>query len=661
MGIRMLGLCVFFALFANCSEASEVKLRIMQTADLHMYLSDYDFFEDTQKSSFGLVRTASLIKQARREVPNTILIDNGDLIQGNPMGDYQFDAYQTSGKLQVHPLTQIMTHLAYDVGNIGNHEFNFGLAYLQDLVASLPFPYVCANVYKLEDDQPLFKPFVMLEPQVVDADGSKHSLKVAVIGVVPPQIMNWDKNHLHDKVRVTDMRDAVKLYLPQVKQAGADLVIVVAHAGIEPSEQEQMEENAVVGITKIEGVNAVFAGHHHRVFPGPDYAHIPNADLERGTINGIPVVMPGFWGSHLGLIDFHLKQDGDAWQVEKFEVVNRPISERDGATVKALVEADAEVAALLTDSLQKTRTWLDEPIGTLRNPVQSYFSLVADSGVIQIVQDAQRWYVEDLVRGTELAYFPILSAAAPFRAGYPDSKAYIDIPAGKVSLKEMAEIYIYPNTLKVLKLTGAEVREWLERAAAMYAQVTPKTEAPQALINKAFAHYNFDMIDGVTFQIDASQPARYDAEGNLVNPDHHRIENLKWRKVSVYDDQEFLVVTNSYRAYGGGNFPGAKAENVVIDAPDSVRDVLRRYVRAHKDGIRVEVDHNWGLKPLQEVKLVFEGSPSEAALKASKQLGQVTPAEGKTDEGFQRYHLSWMKWVVFPNQQRNNMGSRHEP
>jgi 2',3'-cyclic-nucleotide 2'-phosphodiesterase/3'-nucleotidase len=627
--------------------AGEVKLRVLQTADIHMYLSDFDFFRNEVNANHGLVRTASLIKAVRSESENVILVDNGDLIQGNPMGDFEVERFHKNKKIVSHPLTRVMSHLKYDVGNIGNHEFNFGLPYLRKLVDTFPFPYVCANVFKTEDDETLFEPFVVLEREVVADDGSRHELKIGVIGVVPPQIMNWDKMYLRDRVHVIDMRDAVRRYLPQAKAQGADLIVVVAHAGIVSKEADSMEENAVVGITKIEGVNAVLAGHAHRVFPSAHYAHIPGADIGRGTINGVPVVMPGFWGSHLGIIDFTLERKDKRWHIKEIFVENRAVSRREGSKVIPLVEADPEIVEILKQDVQATRDWLKQPIGKLDQPLQSFFALVADSPVVQVVQDAQRWYVESMIRGTELEGYPLLSAAAPFKVGHPDYNAYVNIPAGDMSLRDTAEIYIYPNTLKVMKLNGAQIKDWLERAAGLFAQVKPNTEEPQLALSR-FPAYNFDMIDGITYQIDITQPSRYDREGVLINPEASRIENLRWRSVPVRDHQEFLIATNSYRAYGGGNFPHAVAENVVMDAPDSVRDVLVRYIRAHADGLRVVPDHNWALKPIQEVKLIYYGSPSEAALEASKKLGHVKAGDTRNDRGYQEYQLSWQKWVEFP-------------
>lgn len=628
--------------------ATEIQLRVLQTADIHMFLSDYDFFRGEANATQGLVRTASLIKVAKAEVKNAILVDNGDLIQGNPLGDYRVDRFQTDGDLQQHPLTKVMTHLNYDVGNIGNHEFNYGLPYLEALVGTLPFPYVCANVFRLKDNTPLFTPFVVLERKLEATNGSMHDLKIGVIGVVPPQIMNWDKAKLEHEVRVIDIRDAVREQMPLVKAAGADLVIVVAHSGIEKTEAETLEENAVVGITKIAGVNAVLAGHHHAVFPGPKYAHIPGADLEKGTINGVPVVMPGFWGSHLGLVDFHLKQHDDAWEVVDFKVENRAISKREGAVVTALVEADAEIAALLEKDVKDTREWLKKPVGKIASPVESFFSLVADSSAVQLVQDAQSWYVKEMIKGTELEYYPVLSAAAPFRVGYPDKDAYVDIAPGDFSLRDSAEIYLYPNTIVVLKFTSAQIKEYLERAATMFVQIDLENKAPQSVINSEYAFYNFDMIDGITYQIDVSQPARYDVAGLVVNPEANRIENLRWRNVPLREGQEFLVVTNSYRAYGGGNFPGASVEHVVMEAPDLVRDVIVRYIRSQEHGVSAKPDHNWALKPQQEVKLIYESSPSASALKAAGRLGHVTPLEEKNAEGYLKYQLTWQKWIELP-------------
>ena len=171
--------------------AQDIKLRVLSTTDIHTHLYDYDYYRDAADDTVGLARTATLVKAARAEAKNSLLFDNGDLIQGSPLGD--FVAYRRGMKPgDVHPMIAAMNTLNYDCGTLGNHEFNYGLDFLQNALGAARFPLVCANVVKA-DGETLRKPWLILDRELTDAGGGKHAIKVGVIGFVPPQIVQWDK------------------------------------------------------------------------------------------------------------------------------------------------------------------------------------------------------------------------------------------------------------------------------------------------------------------------------------------------------------------------------------------------------------------------------------------------------------------------------------
>ena len=174
---------------------------------------------------------------------------------------------------------------------------------------------------------------------------------------------------------------------------------------------------------------------------------------------------------------------------------------------------------------------------------------------------------------------PILSAAAPFKCGGRSGPYfYTDIAVGPLAIKDVADIYPYPNALRMVKVDGATLREWLERSASIFHRIDPTRRDEQPLLGPAFAAYNFDVIDGVDYVIDVTQPARYDDFGALVAPDGRRIRDLMFDGAPIDPNQLFLVVTNNYRASGGGGFPGCDGTNVVIEAPDANRDVVLKYI-----------------------------------------------------------------------------------
>jgi 2',3'-cyclic-nucleotide 2'-phosphodiesterase/3'-nucleotidase len=621
-----------------------IELRLLETTDIHVHVVNYDYYRDQTDNTVGLANTAALIAAARTEATNTLLVDNGDLIQGNPLGDYMARSRGLDAG-EVHPVHKAMNLLDYAVGNIGNHEFNYGLPFLEATIAGASFPYISANVFKddgdgdPDNDEPYFTPYVIQEQTFTDENGNPQTLKVGFIGFVPPQIMIWDRTNLEGKVITKDIVEAAMMYVPEMKAAGADLIFAIPHSGMGGGEAEGLDENASYYLAAVSDIDAILFGHSHRVFPGPDYEGIAEVDIAKGTIRGVPAVMAGFWGSHLGVIDLTIEQVGGAWQVVDSRAEARPISMRVDGQNMPLVEPDADVLAAVSDDHEGALEWLGTPIGMISAPIHSFFARVQDDPSVQIVTAAQKAYVEAYIQGTELEGLPVLSSGAPFKAGYGGPDNYTNVPAGTVSYRNMADLYIYPNTIKVVRITGAEVREWLERSAGAFRQINSSVTTPQALLDDTFPSYNFDVIDGVTYRIDVTQPSRYDVDGELVAPDAHRIVDLRYGGQPVMDDQIFLVATNNYRAGGGGNFPGLGPDKIVIDAPDENRQVLANYI-AGQDVVDPTSDGNWSFAPINATVVVtFETSPAAEAFAAP--FPRLQPTDQTTDAGYQVYHYDF--------------------
>ncbi|MEM7567092.1 MAG: bifunctional 2',3'-cyclic-nucleotide 2'-phosphodiesterase/3'-nucleotidase, partial [Pseudomonadota bacterium] len=533
--------------------------------------------------------------------------------------------------------------LGVDASTLGNHEVNYGLDYLGKARDDADFPIVSAKVARLPlgasplEDDTLVPPYAIIEREITLGDGSTAPIKIGLIGFVPPQIMVWDKRHLEGQVDARDIVETARAYVPKVREEGADIVIALSHSGIAAPFEPGME-NASLYVAEVEGIDAVMVGHHHRLFPGDSYDGIEGVDAAAGTLMGKPAVMANFWGSHMGLIDLLLERDGEGWRIASSTVENRPIFERDGREKIPLVESEEAVLASVAAEHQETLDYVRRSVGQTAAPLFSYFAQVADDPSVQIVSQAQRWYVEQLMEGTENEGVPVLSAAAPFKAGGrggPDY--YTDVPAGDVAIKNVADLYLYPNTVRAVKVTGADVREWLERSAGMFNQIEPGS-ADAALLNPDFPSYNFDVIDGVTYRIDLSQPSRYDVEGNLVEPDARRIVDLAFDGAPIADDQPFVVATNNYRAGGGGNFPGIDDEALILEAPDTNRDVIVRYI-VDQGTINPSADGNWSFAPLEGTTVTFETGP-----KAQDYVDMVSGAKpefvDETAEGFARFRLN---------------------
>lgn len=621
--------------------AADVQLRIMETTDLHMHAMNYDYYRNEEVDGFGLARTATLIRDARAQARNSLLFDNGDLLQGNPMGDYMARSRGLSFG-EVHPMYKAMNLLGYDAANIGNHEFNYGLDFLLKSISGANFPYVLSNVYAFDgdddasNDKHYISPYTILSRRVMDEDGQWHDIKVGVIGFTPPQIMNWDKGHLDGKLTVRGIVETAEKLVPMMREEGADIVIAIPHSGIAESHPEGLKENATAELAMVEGIDAILFGHAHTVFPSKAYAEFPGVDLEKGTLHGVPSVMPGFWGSHLGIIDLTLSTDGEGWSVSDSAVENRPIFRREGRKRIAIVGSQQDIIDAVKDEHEGTIAWVGQPVGTITSPINSFFALVQDDPSIQIVNNAQTWYGEQVIAGTEYEGLPVLSAGAPFKAGGRGGPEYFtDLPAGEIAIRNVADLYIYPNTVRLVKLNGAQVKEWLERSATQFNTIDPLSTEAQQLISESHPSYNFDVIDGVSYSIDVTQPSKYGNKGELLNEDASRIVNLTFNGEAIDLAQEFVVVTNNYRAGGGGTFPGLDGSSIIVEAPQTNRQVLVDYILA-SGTLDPQADSNWGFAPIDgEVDVVFDTAPTAVDADNAAQFEYVETLES----GFARYRI----------------------
>ncbi|MEO3998944.1 bifunctional 2',3'-cyclic-nucleotide 2'-phosphodiesterase/3'-nucleotidase [Mesorhizobium sp. CAU 1732] len=629
--------------FSARAQANQAHLRIMETTDLHVHVYPYDYYGDKPNDTMGLSRTASIIDQIRDEATNAMLVDNGDFLQGNPMGDYI--AYERGMKAgDVHPVIKAMNVLGYDASTLGNHEFSYGLDFMMNTIAGADFPVVCANVTKGElaasarDDDLFLKPYVIVDKMLQDGAGSDHQIRIGLIGFVPPQIMSWDSRHLVGKAAARDIVKSAEAWVPQMKEEGADIIIALSHSGMGTPKYEENLENASILLAGIEGIDAIVTGHSHLDFPGPKFDGVEGLDNGAGTIGGKPAVMGGFWGSHLGLIDLMLERDGNAWRVVGSTSEARPISQRVDGKTSALVESKPEVEAAAKEEHEATLAYVRTPVGKTSAPLHSYFALVADDPSVQIVSQAQIWYITDMLKETEYKDLPVLSAAAPFKAGGrggPDY--YTDVPAGDVAIRNVADLYLYPNTVQAVAITGTQVKEWLEMSSGIFNQVNPG-KADQVLINPGFPSYNFDVIDGVTYKIDLSKPAKYDSEGAVINADSNRIVDLMFDGQPIDPQARFVVATNNYRAGGGGGFPDIDASKLIFEAPDTNRDVIVRYI-VEQGTINPSADANWTFAPVEGATVIFETGPKAETFIADVK-GVTIEAAGEGAEGFSKYRIT---------------------
>ncbi len=647
--IKPMACAISLALLSPSLLAATAQLRVVETTDIHTNLMDFNYYKGKTSEKLGLVRAATLVNQARGEVTNSVLVDNGDLLQGSPMGDYMAAKGISAG--QTHPAYKAMNLLNYDVGNIGNHEFNYGLDFLAKSTAGANFPYISANIF--HDDgtgkagKPYFKQYLIKKTPIKDSEGKAHILKVGYIGFVPPQVMVWDKKNLTGKVVAKDIKQTALELVPKMKAEGADIVIAIPHSGLSSDPYKVMAENSVYYLSQVPGIDAIMFGHAHAVFPSKAFAKLENVDVKTGTINGVPAVMPGRWGSHIGIVDLTLNNDAGKWEITKGQSETRAIySKADGS----LAKPHDEIRKVLESDHKGTLEFVSQPIGKSSDNIYSFLALVQDDPSIQIVNDAQKAYVERFIQGDpDLDGIPVLSAAAPFKVGgrKNDPTNFTQVDKGTLTFSNAADLYLYPNTLVALKVTGKEVREWLECSAGQFNQIDTKTGERQFLINwDEFRTYNFDVIDGVNYQIDVTQPARYDGSCKLVNANSQRIKDLTFNGKPLDPNQTFIIATNNYRAYSA-KFPGTGEQFIAFASPDENRQILSDYIsKVSKDKGQVvpTADNNWVFSPIhsdQKLDLVFETSPSDTASNFIKDKANYPMTNMATDEnGFALYRIA---------------------
>ncbi|MEO0569060.1 MAG: bifunctional 2',3'-cyclic-nucleotide 2'-phosphodiesterase/3'-nucleotidase [Pseudomonadota bacterium] len=595
-----------------------VWLRLLGTTDVHAHLMPYDYGSDAPVDDYGLAKTATLIRQARSEADHSMLFDNGDFLQGSSLSD--LTAMSEAYEQEKHPVIRAMNELGYDAATLGNHEFNFGLGYLAKSLCDAEFPIISANALTEVHDDPtqdktLIEPFTILEFVANDA---VKPIRIGVLGLLPPQITTWDHTHLQGRVFSRDIVQTAEARVPQMRAAGADIIVVLAHTGFETDVYLEGDENAARALAKVPGIDAIFAGHTHDVI-----AH---------KIEGVPIVMAGFRGSHLGVIDLCITGDTNGWRVIEHHVETRGVKSADGKSIVA----DQALCRVVDRAHADTRTITAEPLCEVTEPVFSYLAQIRCDPILQPIHEAQ---IENLRRAllkTEFTNLPILSAAAPFKTGgNGGAEYYTDVPAGAISLRHAADIYPFPNTLVGVLVTGAELLDWLERTASCFHQILPN-ETCQILWNADFAGHAFDTLHGLQYEIDLSRPPRYDAKGTLINTATQRIRKVRFEDRSIDPEMKFAVATNNFRAFGGGQYDRVSSINVIHSGDRHIRDLLCEHLRSN--GWQPHTKKSFRFTPISGASVRFETGPKMRNHRTKlSAMGAID--HGETETGFALFEI----------------------
>lgn len=517
--------------------SSHVHITLLGTTDIHGNLLPEDYYAN-RPANRGLAKIETLVRQARASDPNALLLDSGDIIEGTPLAYY----YARKDTTAPNPTIAVMNAMGYDAAACGNHEFNFGEDVLWKAKGEAHFPILAANVrQEYKSGVRYFEPYIIKEV---------NGVRVAIVGFVTPGVPRWEIPAHYRGYEFEQIVDAAKRVIPEARKK-ADLVVVIAHSGLgadpaastaNASVDDISGENAIYALAEqVPGIDVILFGHTHR-------------EVAQMTVNGVLLAQARNWGQSLARADVEMERGADGtWRVTEKHSAVLPVTE---ATA-----VDPEIMKVVAPYEAATQKYLDTPIAT---------SAIALSGDVSRYQDDP---LVDLINTVQLdAGHADVSLATMFLTS-------LKIPAGPVTVRQIAGIYIYENTLYVVEMTGAQLKDALEHAAAFFPQWPFDPSRPPKMPG-----YNADTAKGVNYVMDLTQP-----EGN-------RIQKLTWHGNPVDPAQKFRVALNNYRYTGGGHYDVLKGLPIVYRSPEEVRELIIEYLmRTGK--IPTTAEGNWSIQP----------------------------------------------------------------
>lgn len=492
-------------------------LVLLGTTDLHGWVLPYDYYTGKTTNN-SLASLVPMIDSVRAANPGrTILVESGDLLQGNPL-DFVYSRLQPG---ETHPLVAAMNLVGYDAAAIGNHEFNYGVPHLDAAVRQARFPWLSANTFRAGTSEHAYRAYTIVERTVAG-----HPVKVGITSVTPPGVAIWDRDNVRGRLDFRDIVESVRPVVARMRAEGADLVVVAAHSGLEGSSYDTAAthvpaENAAVAMARqVPGIDVILMGHTHR-------------ELADTTINGVLVQQAKNWGASLAVGTLTLSHGGDGWHVlAKHGRILRPVEGR----------VDARLQAALAEAHERTRQYVGRQIGVSTDEWTSELSRTRDTPITDLINDVQR-----RVTGADLSSTAAFSLAAR-------------IPRGPITVADVAGLYIYDNTLKAVRISGAQLRAYIEKSAEYYLPC-PGGRC-ERVTNPAVPGYNFDVISGVDYALDLTQPVG------------RRVVKLERNGRAVAPTDSFTIALNNYRASGSGGFSMLIGAPVVYDRGESIRDLL---------------------------------------------------------------------------------------
>jgi len=544
-------LFVFLVLaIASMLFAAQFQLTILHTSDLHGNIFPINYATN-QPYYVGLGKVSTILKNTLAENPATIILDTGDLIQGTPLEYYHAKIDNTPAD----PMVLVMNHMGYKATVIGNHEFNYGMNVLEKAISEADFPFLSANIVKKGTDEPFFKPYILFN--VISGDDI---ITVAYLGLTTKYIPNWEEPKHIEMLDFLDPVEVAKKYVPMLNDV-ADVVIVGYHGGLErdpetgePTEELTGENQGYQLLKEVPGIDVLLTGHQHRTIAT--------------IVDEVVISQPSNWGKVVNRIDLTLELKNGKWV----------ISDKNISSISAkTVDADPEVLALVQDYEDKVQEWLDQPVGLATGDFyidDPMIARLADNPLIEFINRVQM----------DASGAPI-SSAALFNN---DIKGW---KAGPVTLRDINAVYIYPNTLKVIRVTGADIKAALERSAEYFSVVDGEVTVTKSWVDPKPRHYNYDMWEGIDYKIAVNKPVG------------ERIIELKFNGKPIDPDAEYEIVLNNYRAGGGGGYTMFQGKPVVREVMLEVSEIIADYIMEHET-ISPTVDGNWavGVGDIYQIK-----------------------------------------------------------
>ncbi|MGE0352673.1 MAG: 5'-nucleotidase C-terminal domain-containing protein [Gemmatimonadales bacterium] len=511
-----LALLLAAALQVQSPASDTTHLVIVATTDVHGYATAWDYYADAPFAG-GLVRATTAVDSLRRLYPGrVVLVDAGDLIQGNPFDTY----FARVAPRHPHPVLDAMGAMAYDAATPGNHEFNYGLPFMRGALADATFPYVSGNIYTLPADTLMYPPYIVIE---------RAGIRVGITGFTTPGVMVWDGATVRGQARVAPITANAGRVLEGMHRE-ADLTIALVHGGLREGSSYDTTgvgpENDAAGLAAGPWrPDLVVVGHTHRAF----------AD---SVIGGVHFIQPRNYAQSLGVVHIDLVREGGAW---------KPVRIRGQLLPLAGVAPSPVLSRRLAAAHAEVRRWVDEPIGAALGPMPARTARAEASPLVTYLNDLQRRR-----SGAELAATAVFDTGAGFD--------------GDIRVRDVARLYPYENTLKAIRITGAQLKDYLEQSARYYT-VDPSGRVG---INDSIAGYNFDIVTGAEYAID------------LRFPPGNRIRSLTVRSRPVGPDSSYTLALNSYRQAGGGGFAMLQGAPVVYDRGENIRDLIVDDIRARR-------------------------------------------------------------------------------